>query len=330
MLSTIHPAEVPVYARLPIELASGEGSTVVAADGRRYLDLYGGHAVAVTGHCHPRVVAAIRSQAERLLFYSNVVPISVARPSCSACSPSWRRARSATPSWSTREPRPTTSRSSWPAGSPAGGGWWRSRADSTAALWRRWPRPGCRATASSPRRAAGRSWSRPTPIAPWDSPADLVPLVDETVAAVIIEPVQGLAGARDAQAETLEAARAACDATGALLIFDEVQCGCGRTGAFTAAQSYGVLPDLLTLAKGIAAGLPMGAVLMSDPDRRNGSARATSAPPLAAGRSPARRRSPTSRCCATSDSPIERAGSNGGFGRRCPVCPRWRGSPAAG
>ena len=75
--------------------------------------------------------------------------------------------------------------------------------------------------------------------------------------------MQGLAGAREAGVDTLRTLRKACDAAGAVLIFDEVQCGCGRTGAFTAAQAYGVTPDILTLAKGIAAGLPMGAVLLS-------------------------------------------------------------------
>ena len=75
MLNTDHPAEVPVYPRLQLQAERGAGSTLVAADGRRFLDLYGGHAVAVSGHCHPRVVAAIREQAERLLFYSNAVPI---------------------------------------------------------------------------------------------------------------------------------------------------------------------------------------------------------------------------------------------------------------
>jgi acetylornithine/succinyldiaminopimelate/putrescine aminotransferase len=88
-------------------------------------------------------------------------------------------------------------------------------------------------------------------------------IIDETIAAVIVEPVQGLAGAREVADEVLATLRHACDAVGAVLIFDEVQCGCGRTGAFTAAQSTGVTPDILTLAKGIAAGLPMGAVLLS-------------------------------------------------------------------
>jgi acetylornithine/succinyldiaminopimelate/putrescine aminotransferase len=96
---------------------------------------------------------------------------------------------------------------------------------------------------------------------PVDDVAELDAAVDDSVAAVIVEPVQGLAGARDLSVEFLRAARRLCDARGALLLFDEVQCGVGRCGAFTAAEAYGVVPDGLTLAKGLASGLPIGAVV---------------------------------------------------------------------
>jgi acetylornithine/succinyldiaminopimelate/putrescine aminotransferase len=99
---------------------------------------------------------------------------------------------------------------------------------------------------------------------PWNDPATLLSAVDDTIAGVIVEPVQGLTGARDLPVELLQAARTACDRAGALLIFDEVQCGVGRCGAFTAAESYGVTPDLLTLAKGLASGLPISAVVTTD------------------------------------------------------------------
>ena len=81
---------------------------------------------------------------------------------------------------------------------------------------------------------------------------------------MIVEPVQGFAGARECSPEFLRAARRLCSEHGALLIFDEVQCGVGRCGAFTAAESFGVTPDLLTLAKGLAAGLPIGAVIATE------------------------------------------------------------------
>jgi acetylornithine/succinyldiaminopimelate/putrescine aminotransferase len=85
--------------------------------------------------------------------------------------------------------------------------------------------------------------------------------VDQSVAAVIVEPVQGLSGARDLAPEFLRAAREACDAAGATLIFDEVQCGVGRCGAFSASEAVGVAPDIVTFAKGLASGLPIGAVV---------------------------------------------------------------------
>jgi acetylornithine/succinyldiaminopimelate/putrescine aminotransferase len=99
---------------------------------------------------------------------------------------------------------------------------------------------------------------------PFNDVQALESTVDATVAAVIMEPVQGFAGARDCLREFLLAARRTCSEHGALLIFDEVQCGVGRCGAFTAAESFGVTPDLLTLAKGLAAGLPIGAVMATE------------------------------------------------------------------
>jgi acetylornithine/succinyldiaminopimelate/putrescine aminotransferase len=83
------------------------------------------------------------------------------------------------------------------------------------------------------------------------------------VAAVILEPIQGMSGAKDCTVEFLKAARAACDKAGAVLIYDEIQCGVGRTGKFTAAESFGVIPDIITLAKGLASGLPIGATIIT-------------------------------------------------------------------
>ena len=96
---------------------------------------------------------------------------------------------------------------------------------------------------------------------PADDVAALEAAVDDGVAAVIMEPVQGLSGARDLSADFLRAARRVCDARGAALIFDEVQCGVGRCGAFSTAEAVGVVPDVLTFAKGLASGLPIGAVI---------------------------------------------------------------------
>jgi acetylornithine/succinyldiaminopimelate/putrescine aminotransferase len=98
---------------------------------------------------------------------------------------------------------------------------------------------------------------------PFGDAAAMRRVVDESVAAVLLEPVQGMAGARACPPGFLRAAREACDAAGAALVYDEVQCGVGRTGAFTAAEALGVTPDILTFAKGLASGLPIGAVVAS-------------------------------------------------------------------
>ncbi|MEE4273812.1 MAG: aminotransferase class III-fold pyridoxal phosphate-dependent enzyme [Thermoanaerobaculales bacterium] len=262
MLSTTHPAEVPAYGRLELRPDRGSGCTLVADDGRRFLDLYGGHAVAVSGHCHHRVVAAVREQAERLLFYSNAVPLEsrdrlfalLAEMAPAALDQAFLvNSGAETNDVALQLARRATKRRRVVTFD----GGFHGRTLATLAVS---GIPRYRELADA---SGGQSLLDLSVVAPWGRPEVLPAVVDETVAAVIVEPVQGLAGAREAGAETLEVLRRACDDSGAVLIFDEVQCGCGRTGAFTAAQSYGVKPDILTLAKGIAAGLPMGAVLLS-------------------------------------------------------------------
>jgi acetylornithine/succinyldiaminopimelate/putrescine aminotransferase len=99
---------------------------------------------------------------------------------------------------------------------------------------------------------------------PFNDVAALERLIDDSVAALIVEPVQGMMGARDCSLEFLQAARRVTAAHGALLIFDEIQCGVGRSGSFTAAEACGVVPDLLTMAKGLGSGLPISATVASD------------------------------------------------------------------
>jgi acetylornithine/LysW-gamma-L-lysine aminotransferase len=102
---------------------------------------------------------------------------------------------------------------------------------------------------------------------PYNNVADFMTAIDERTAAVILEPIQGEGGVRPATAEFLQAVRAECDRKGALLIIDEIQTGFGRTGRMFACEHFGVLPDILTMAKGIAGGIPMGAIGI---DRRVG------------------------------------------------------------
>jgi acetylornithine/N-succinyldiaminopimelate aminotransferase len=249
---------LPVYAHTPVEPVRGEGAIVHTRDGRALIDFYGGHAVALLGYRHPRLVAALAAQAEELFFQSNSVPLAV-------------RARAAErlvrfgPAGLTR---------AFLVNSGA-----EANENALRLAFRHTGRSRIVALegAFHGRTAAAAAVSHKSekwygfPRAPFD--VTFVPRGDldaleaalgPDVAALILEPIQGLAGAVDLGAGYLAAARELTSQAGALLIFDEIQCGMGRTGHPFAAQAYGVTPDLLTTAKGIAGGLPAGALLASD------------------------------------------------------------------
>jgi acetylornithine/succinyldiaminopimelate/putrescine aminotransferase len=241
---------------MPVRPVSGRGAWLIDASGQEWLDAYGGHAVASTGHCHPHVVAAVARQAETLLFYSAAVPLGLRERLASElarrCPGSGAQVFFCNSGAEANEnalhlARRATGRS----GVVALEGGWHGRTVATLAC-----------TAGEKYQAWARGAGMPLARRiPFDDVEALQGAVDETTAAVILEPVQGLAGARDCAPGFLRAARAVCDRTGAALIFDEIQCGVGRCGAFTAAEAYGVTPDGLTLAKGLASGLPVGAVM---------------------------------------------------------------------
>ena len=251
-------ALLPVYAPFPVRPVSGHGSWLVDEEGREWLDAYGGHAVASTGHSHPDVVRAITAQAERLLFYSTAVPLPqrealadklaelgpgplglvfLCNSGAEANENALHLARRATGRHTIVSLR----------------GGWHGRTAATLACT-----DGARYEEAA--RRSGIPLSRKVP---FDDVTALDGALDDTVAAVLLEPVQGFAGARDCSPEFLGAARRLCDDRGAVLLFDEVQCGVGRCGGFSAAEAAGVTPDALTFAKGLAGGLPIGAVVAS-------------------------------------------------------------------
>lgn len=249
---------LPVYSQMPVRPVSGRGSWLIDELGQRWLDAYGGHAVCATGHSHPHVVEAIARQAEQLLFYSTAVPHQ-------------NRERLAA-RLADLSPRPLDKVFFCNSGAEANEnalhlarmhtgrqlvcsleGGWHGRTVATLAVT-----DGEKYMAGA--RRAGAPLSRKIPFNDIEA---LERLVDDSVAALILEPVQGMAGARACTTRFLEAARRACDRFGAVLIFDEIQCGVGRSGAFTAAAAFGVTPDILTMAKGLASGLPIGAVVAS-------------------------------------------------------------------
>ena len=252
-------ALLPVYAQFPVLPVRGRGSWLIDENGAEWLDAYGGHAVAATGHCHPDVVRAVTDQAADLLFYSTAVrhPVrdALAEKLVELCPAALARVFLCNSGAEANEnalhlARRHTGRRT--IVSVLGG--WHGRTAATLACT-----DGIRYEEAA--RRSGIPLSRRVP---FDDVPALESAVDATVAAVIVEPVQGFAGARECSLEFLRAARRICSEQGALLIFDEVQCGVGRCGAFTSAESIGVTPDLLTLAKGLAAGLPIGAVMATE------------------------------------------------------------------
>jgi len=251
-------AELTTYTRWPITVVRGEGSTVWDASGKSYLDLYGGHAVAATGHCHPEIVRAIREQAGRLLFYSNVVALPVraqAAEAIAAQAPSplskvfFVNSGTEANENAMRLARRSTGRSDIVTFSGAFHG--RTADAISAAGLSKYRELG----------APNVPGHRIVAFGDLDAARDAV---DERVAGVLLEPIQSMAGVLTASPEYLQGLRRLCDERGAKLIYDEVQTGFGRTGTFFYAGRHGVVPDLVSLAKGIGSGVPLGAVLISE------------------------------------------------------------------
>ena len=250
---------LPTYAKPPVALVRGAGTTVWDADGRAYLDFYGGHCVALLGHCPPRVVEAIRAQAGELLFSSNAryspVRASAADALARLAPPGlgrvfWCNSGTEANETALKLARTHTGRSVIVAMEGGFHGRTLGSLAVTAGAGYRAPYAGVLPT------------TRWVPFGDADALADA--LAPGDVAAVIVEPIQSMAGVREAPAAYYRALREACDAAGTLLVFDEVQTGVGRTGAFTYSDQVGVVPDLVTLAKSLGAGVPVGAVLVHE------------------------------------------------------------------
>ena len=258
MLET-QQAIIGQYATFPVKPVSGRGSWLIDEEGNEWLDAYGGHAVSSTGHSHPAVVKAIAEQAARLLFYSTAVPHPnrerLAEELARRCPDPLNRVFFCNSGAEANEnaialARKHTDRRKLV--SLEGG--WHGRTISCGSVT-----DGAKYQDNAVR--AGLELSAKIP---FNDVAAVDRIITTEIAGVIVEPVQGMMGARDCSPEFLRAIRERCNAVGAMLIFDEVQSGVGRSGDFTAAQTFGVTPDLLTLAKGLASGIPIGAVMISD------------------------------------------------------------------
>jgi acetylornithine/N-succinyldiaminopimelate aminotransferase len=245
---------VPAYARQPVQFVRGEGARLWDADGAEYLDFQTGLAVTSLGHGHPAVVAAIQEQAARLLhvgnlFYSEPGMQLAKRLSESSLGGKVHFANSGTEA---NEAALKLARKAKPGGT-------------IVSLQRGFHGRTYGSLSATPQESKQAPFAPLVPgfVAVAPTAEAVAAAVDERTAAVLLEPVQGESGVWVLDDELLRAARAACDEHGAALIFDEVQCGLGRCGTLWAHEDTGVVPDLMTTAKALANGLPIGALICS-------------------------------------------------------------------
>jgi acetylornithine/N-succinyldiaminopimelate aminotransferase len=252
MTLATHTHLLPTYARLDVTFVDGDGAWLTDADGRTYLDFLGGIAVVGLGHRHPAPLAAAHAQLDRLWHVSNLFSTEPMQELAARLSDrfggsdaffcnSGAEAIEAALKWA----RKATGRTELVALE----GSFHGRTLGALSV-----------TGQPAKRAA---FEPLVPGARFATPDTLADHVGPSTAAVLLEPVQGEGGVHPLPAALLEQARALADEHGALLIFDEVQTGVGRCGSFFAWEQSGVRPDAVTLAKGLANGLPVGAFLVS-------------------------------------------------------------------
>ena len=246
---------IGTYARQPVEFVRGDGSRLWDAEGNEYLDFLCGISVTNLGHCHPRIVEAVRDQVGRLMHTSNLF----------YTEPAMRLAQ--------RLSQSSLGGKVFFCNSGA-------EANEAAIKLARKARPGGdlvvvlgafhgRTYGSL---SATPQESKQAPFAPLvpgfravqATPQELSAAVDERTAAVLLEPIQGESGVHALSEECLHAAREVCDEHGAALIFDEIQCGMGRTGTLWAYEQTGVRPDAMTTAKALGGGLPIGGLVTGE------------------------------------------------------------------
>ncbi len=249
---------IPVYGQLPFVPERASGCDIFTKDGRRILDLYGGHAVAALGYGHPNLVAAITEQSNKLLFQSNAVALDIradAAEKLVGIAPNgldrvfFVNSGAEANENALRIACMTTGRKKVLAITQ---GFHGRTAAAAAVTW------------NSDRWYGFPSKPFSVDFIPRDDIAAAEAMIGDDVAAVIFEPVQGVAGAYDLATDFMQALRSASKKHGALLIADEVQSGMGRCGQFFAVQAHHVEPDILTSAKALGGGVPCGAVLCSD------------------------------------------------------------------
>ncbi|HVS46898.1 MAG TPA: aspartate aminotransferase family protein [Verrucomicrobiae bacterium] len=250
------------YARAPVTFVSGSGCVLVDADGREYLDCIAGIACCALGHAHPAIAEAIADQAKRLVHTSNLFGHEPAGRLADelARRTGFDRVFFCNSGTEANEAAIKLARKfAWRAGE-------RNRSTIVACEGAFHGRTygALAATDSDAYKEGFGEMPGGFSFTPFNDVAALDAAIDANTAAFIVEPVQGESGVNPATVEFLQAARRLCDERGAMLIFDEIQCGSGRLGTFCAFERFGVRPDVLTMAKALGNGLPIGAMLCTE------------------------------------------------------------------
>jgi len=250
------------YSRYPLALARGKGVFVYDVDGHRYLDFVGGLGVNALGHAHPRIVKAIRDQAARAIHISNLYYHEyqglLAQRLCQLAG--LQRAFFSNSGTEAIEGALKLARA---FGHSVGGdakcklvaldGSFHGRTFGALSL-----------TGQEKHRKNFEPLLEGVTFVQLNDVAGLRAAIDDTTCAVVLEPIQGEGGIRECSEEFLREARSAADRHHAVLVLDEIQCGLGRTGTMFAFQQMGITPDILAIAKPLAAGLPLGAFLVRE------------------------------------------------------------------
>jgi predicted acetylornithine/succinylornithine family transaminase len=257
MSATLSTASLlPAYARHDVTFVSGDGVRLIDANGKSYLDLLAGIAVVSLGHCHPAPLAAAQRQLEAVWHTSNLYATEPMLQLADALS---ARAGGARVFFCNSGAEAIESALKW-ARKATG----KSVVVALENSFHGRTHGALAATGQPAKRSPFEPLAPAVRFARLNDVDSLAAAVTSDTCAILIEPVQGEGGIHPATAEFLEAARTLADEHGALLVLDEIQCGVGRTGSFFAFEQLGVVPHAVTLAKGLANGLPIGALVVLD------------------------------------------------------------------
>jgi len=255
-----HPHLLQNYARAPITIERGEGCYLIDTNGVRYLDMVAGIAVCALGHAHPAITAAIAKQAATLVQASNLFyhePSGLLANELAARSGLERVFFCNSGAEANEAAIKLARKLAYRRGETQR----RTIVSCTGSFHGR-TMGALAATANAKYHEGFEPLPGGFTFTPFNDIAALEAIIDDTTAAFIIEPIQGESGVKPADIAYLEAARRLCDEHGALLIFDEIQCGMGRLGTLFAFETIGVRPDVVTMAKALSNGVPIGAVLI--------------------------------------------------------------------